>query len=138
MPTVGMVRAAPLLPYTVRGDVVDAPLGGLAGDAQRGKAVVEDRRRGNCQICHTFPIAGALFQGSIGPPLAGVGSRLSRGQIRLRMIDQSRLNPDTIMPPYYRVAGLRDVAPEYRGRPALGAQEIEDVIAYLASLTEER
>jgi sulfur-oxidizing protein SoxX len=52
------------------------------------------------------------------------------------LIDQSRLNPETIMPPFYRVEGLTNVAPEYEGRPALDAQEIEDVVAYLAGLTE--
>jgi sulfur-oxidizing protein SoxX len=123
------------MPYEVSGDAVPGPLGGLKGDVERGKAVVLDRRRGNCLICHAFPLAGEPFQGEIGPPMAGIGSRLTAGQIRLRLIDQSRIDPDTIMPPYYRVDGLRNVAPEYRGRPALGAQEIEDVLAYLTSLT---
>lgn len=125
-----------LLPYAVRGDAVPSPLGGLTGDPDRGRAVVLDRRRGNCLICHAFPVGNEPFQGSLGPAMAGVGSRLDRGQIRLRLIDQSRLNPQTIMPPYYRVDGLVDVAPEYRGRPALEAQEIEDVVAYLATLTD--
>lgn len=125
-----------LLHYTVRGDAVPEPLGGLAGDPGRGMEIVLDRRRGNCLICHSVPVAGEPFQGELGPPLAGVGSRLDEGQIRLRLIDQSLIAPQTVMPPYYRVEGLRDVAPEYRGRPALGAQEIEDVIAYLETLTD--
>jgi sulfur-oxidizing protein SoxX len=129
-------ESKPLVAYEVRGDAVAEPLGGLEGDAARGKAVVLDRRRGNCLICHVFPIDGQPFQGEIGPPMAGVASRLSEGQIRLRLIDQSRINPDTIMPPYYRVEGLRNVAAEYEGRPALDAQEIEDVVAYLSGLTE--
>ena len=128
--------AADMVVLAVSGDAVPAALGGLDGDADRGRAVVLDRRRGNCLICHAFPVEGERFQGEIGPPMAGVGTRLDRGQIRLRLIDQSRLNPQTIMPPYYRVDGLRDVAPEYRGRPALTAQEIEDVVAYLTTLTE--
>ena len=122
--------------YEVKGDAVLAPLGGLKGDPEGGKAVVLDRRRGNCLICHAFPIEGEPFQGEIGPPMAGVGARLTHGQIRLRLIDQSRINPETLMPPYYRVERLTDVAPEYRGRPALTDQEIEDVVAYLAGLTE--
>jgi sulfur-oxidizing protein SoxX len=68
--------------------------------------------------------------------MAGVASRLNEGQIRLRLIDQSRINRQTIMPPYYRVEGLRNVAPEHEGRTALDAQEIEDVVAYLSGLTE--
>ncbi len=125
-----------LIPYEVRGDAVPEPLGGLKGDAARGRAIVLDRRSGNCLICHAFPIEREPFQGEIGPPLAGVASRLTEGQIRLRLIDQSRINPKTIMPPYYRVEGLTNVAPEYKGKPALSAQGIEDVVAYLASLTE--
>lgn len=129
-------ESKPLVAYEVRGDAVSEPLGGLKGDPARGYAVVLDRRRGNCLICHDFPIEGQPFQGEIGPPMAGVASRLSEGQIRLRLIDQSRINPETIMPPYYRVEGLRNVAAEYAGRPALDAQEIEDVVAYLMSLTK--
>jgi sulfur-oxidizing protein SoxX len=126
-----------MLAYEVEGDAVPAALGGLRGEAASGKAVVLDRRRGNCLICHAFPLEGEPFQGEIGPPMMGVGARLSAGQIRLRLIDQSRINPQTLMPPYYRVDRLTDVAPEWRGRPALTAQEIEDVVAYLTSLTEE-
>lgn len=120
--------------YVVRGDAVPEPLGGLVGDAERGKAVVLDRRRGNCLICHSFPVESEPFQGEIGPAMAGVARRLSEGQIRLRLIDQSRLNPGTIMPPYYRTEGLVDVAPEHWGEPALTAREIEDVVAYLMTL----
>lgn len=125
---------APLAAVEQRGDAVPEPLGGRVGDAARGRAVVLDRRRGNCLICHRFPIEGEPFQGEIGPSLVDVGGRLDAGQIRLRLIDQSRINPDTVMPPYYRVDGLVRVATEYRGRPALDAQEIEDVVAYLAGL----
>jgi sulfur-oxidizing protein SoxX len=129
--------AAPgLLSYEVKGDAVPQALGGLEGDAARGRAIVLDRRRGNCLICHRLPVEGEPFQGELGPALAGIGSRLTAGQIRLRLIDQSRINPDTIMPPYYRTQGLTNVAPEYRGHPALEAQEIEDVLAYLTSLKQ--
>ena len=55
-------------------------------------------------------------------------------QLRLCLVDASLLNPQTVMPPYFRSEGLRDVAPAFRDRPALTAQEIEDVVTYLASL----
>lgn len=131
---VGLPAAAELLEFEQRGDAVPAPLGGLIGEAVRGRAIVIDRRRGNYLICHQLPIADEPFQGELGPPLSGIGSRLSRGQIRLRLIDQSRLNPATLMPPYYRVTGLNNVAPEFRGEPALSAQQLEDVVAYLSGL----
>jgi sulfur-oxidizing protein SoxX len=63
-----------------------------------------------------------------------VGARLSTAQLRLRVVDQSRLNRDTVMPSYYRVSGLTRVAGAYRGKPILNAQQIEDVVAYLQTL----
>lgn len=125
-----------LLPFTVRGDAVPEPLGQLRGDAARGKAVVLDRRSGNCLICHAFPAVAEPFQGEIGPAMRGLGARLSPGQIRLRLIDVGRVNPAALMPSYYRVDGLTDVAPEYAGKPVLTAQQIEDVVAYLSGLVD--
>ena len=126
--------ASALEPYAIAGDAIPAALGGVSGDAARGRAVVLDRTRGNCLICHQVPEPDEPFQGTIGPALAGVGARLDVGQLRLRLVDASLLNPKTVMPPYFRTEGLRDVAPQFRGLPALNAQEIEDVVAYLASL----
>jgi L-cysteine S-thiosulfotransferase len=131
-----IARAEPLLPFAMTGDAVAAPLGGHLGDASRGERLVRDRERGNCLICHQIPVPEERFQGDLGPPLAGVGSRLTIGQLRLRLIDQTRINPDTIMPAYYRTDGLIRVAPRYQGKPALTAAEIEDVIAWLATLRE--
>ena len=93
-----------------------------------------DRRVGNCLICHRVPVPQEPFQGEIGPDLGGIGSRLSTGQIRLRVVDPQRLNPATLMPPYHRIEGLRRVAPAFIGKPALTAQDVEDVVAWLASL----
>ncbi|CAN7159484.1 sulfur oxidation c-type cytochrome SoxX [Bosea sp. LjRoot237] len=126
--------ASALEAYKVVGDAIPAPLGGRIGDATRGRALVLDRTQGNCLICHHVPEPNEPFQGTIGPDLAGVGVRLDAGQLRLRLIDAGVLNPQSVMPPYFRTEGLRDVAPAFRDRPALTAQEIEDVVAYLASL----
>ncbi|KRD95945.1 hypothetical protein ASE63_12910 [Bosea sp. Root381] len=130
----GAPAAVALEPYTVVGDAIPGPLGGLAGDPARGEGLLRDRERGNCLICHNGADPSEPFQGTIGPPLAGVGARLDAGQIRLRLVDASLLNPQTVMPPYFRTENLHDVAPAYRGKPALSAQEIEDVVSYLASL----
>jgi len=126
--------AATLESFAVVGDAIPAPLGGLAGDVRRGAALVRDRERGNCLICHQGADPSEPFQGNIGPPLAGVAARLDTGQIRLRLVDASLVNPQTVMPPYFRTENLQDVAPAYRGKPALSAQEIEDVVSYLATL----
>jgi L-cysteine S-thiosulfotransferase len=122
-----------LAPFSVTGDAVDKPLEGLKGDATRGEEIVRDRRIGNCLICHRLPFPNELFQGEIGPELTGIGARLTEGQIRLRLIDESSISPQTIMPPYYRVKDLNNVAPEYLGLPGLSAQQLEDVVAYLSS-----
>jgi sulfur-oxidizing protein SoxX len=130
----GVAAAAGLESYSVVGDTIPRPLAGLVGDAARGEALVRDRERGNCLICHRGADPSEPFQGTIGPPLIGAGARLDAGQIRLRLVDASRLNPQTVMPPYFRTEDLHDVGPAYRGKPALSAQEIEDVVSYLASL----
>jgi L-cysteine S-thiosulfotransferase len=130
------VLGEPLVPFAVVGDAVPAALGGHTGDPVRGERLVRDRERSNCLICHQIPVAAERFQGDLGPPLAGVGSRLTLGQLRLRLIDQTRINPETIMPAYYRIEGLIRVAPRYQGNPALTAAEIEDVISWLATLKE--
>jgi sulfur-oxidizing protein SoxX len=127
---------ATLLPFQMAGDAVPDALGGLIGEAKRGEEIVRDRRIGNCLICHRLPLKDEPFQGEIGPALTRVGARLSEGQIRLRLIDESLINPQTLMPPYYRTANLTNADPDYAGRPGLTAQQIEDVTAYLSSQKE--
>jgi sulfur-oxidizing protein SoxX len=120
--------------FVVSGDRIDAPLDGRRGEAARGERIVRDRETGNCLICHAIPVPAEPFQGEIGPPLAGVGARLTPAQIRLRVVDPTRLHPEAIMPAYHRVDGLRRVDPRFAGRPVLDAQEVEDVVAYLSGL----
>jgi L-cysteine S-thiosulfotransferase len=115
-----------------------APLTDQPGSPARGKAVVLDPARGNCVICHPMPIAEAEFQGDVGPDLAGVGSRYTAGELRLRVVDARRANPESVMPAYHRTEGLHRVLNEYRGRPILTAQEVEDVVAYLMTLRADR
>ena len=122
--------------FVVERDRIVAPLAGKSGDAARGRAIVLDRETGNCLICHRVPEPAERFQGELGPDLGGVGARLSAAEIRLRLVDQSRLNPATVMPPYYRIDGLTRVAARWLGRPVLDAQQIEDVVAYLARLQQ--
>jgi sulfur-oxidizing protein SoxX len=116
-----------------RSDRIERPLTAEPADAARGRAVVQGRD-GNCLLCHAIPETGARFMGDLGPALSGVGARLSAGELRLRLVDSSRLNPDTIMPSYFRTEGLNQVAAEWRGKTILSARQIEDVIAYLLTL----
>jgi sulfur-oxidizing protein SoxX len=130
-----MADAQQLRPYAVVGDSIPAPLTGMAGDASRGRALVLDRSS-TCILCHSGPFPETRFQGDLAPNLGGAGSRWSEGQLRLRLVDASRLNAATIMPSYYRVEGLMRVAPAWRDKPVLSAEQIEDIVAYLASSRE--
>jgi len=122
--------------YAVVGDAIPSPLNGTRGDPARGREIILNRQMGLCLLCHSGPFPEERFQGTIAPDLRGTGARLSQGQIRLRIVDPARLNPETIMPAYYRTEGLTRVAPAYRGRPVLTAVQIEDVVAFLATLKD--
>jgi L-cysteine S-thiosulfotransferase len=132
-----IVVAAPgLRPYTIVGDAIPASLTGAAGDPARGRAVILDRRLGACLLCHTGPFPEEKFQGALAPDLSGAGLRWSEGQLRLRLVDATRLDAQTIMPPYYRVDGLTRVDERWRAKPILSAEQIEDVVAFLLTLRD--
>ena len=122
-----------LRPYTVNGDAIAESLTGAPGDATRGRTLILERTN-TCILCHSGPFPEEKFQGDLAPDLAGSGGRWSEGQLRLRIVDASRLNPATIMPSYYRIDGLQRVGPAWRGKPILSAEQIEDILAYLVTL----
>jgi len=113
------------------------PLTTSPGDPARGRAIVASRQQGLCLLCHAAPIPEERFQGDLAPDLKGVGARLTPGQIRLRLVDASRVNPDTIMPPYRATPGLRRVGRAWQDKPILTDPQIEDVVAWLATLRED-
>lgn len=115
-------------------DAQEARLTTSPGDPANGRRIVLDRAVSACLLCHTGPFPAPHLHGSIGPPLDGVGDRLSPGQIRLRLVDSRRVNPDTVMPAYFVTDGLTRVGAAWRGRPVLSAEQIEDVVAFLATL----
>ena len=117
------------------GDAIPESLTGMPGDAARGRALVVDRTS-TCILCHSGPFPEQKFQGDLAPSLAGAGSRWSEGQLRLRLVDGSGLDPGTIMPSFYRLEGLVRVGQTWRGKPILSAEQIEDIVAYLATLRE--
>jgi sulfur-oxidizing protein SoxX len=123
-----------LIPLRVVNDGVPEPLAAAPGDAGRGRALLLARDAANCILCHALSDPQIRFSGNLGPPLDGVGRKLSLAQLRLRVADNLQLNAATIMPSYYRIDGLDRVAAAYRGKPILTGQEIEDIIAYLATL----
>ena len=140
-----MAAASPLAPgraqerpvsFSISGDGIPASLTGAPGDRARGRAIVSNRQVGLCLLCHSGPFSEERLQGNLAPDLNGVGARWSEAQLRLRIVDAAAINPDTIMPPYYRVEGLQRVAPAFRGKPILTAEQIEDVVAFLMTLKE--
>jgi L-cysteine S-thiosulfotransferase len=118
----------------VAGDDTQPSLTGAKGDPARGRAIVANRQLGLCLLCHNGPFPEERFQGDLAPDLKGVGARLSEGQIRARIIDPGQGNADTLMPAYYKTDGLTRVATAFRGKTILTAEQIEDIVAYLATL----
>jgi sulfur-oxidizing protein SoxX len=127
---------AALPPATIVGDAIPDSLTGQKGDPSRGRTIVLNRQVGLCLLCHSGPFPEERFQGNMAPDLKGAGARWSEGELRLRMVDARKLNPQTIMPPYYVVDGMNRVAPAFRGKPILTAEQIEDVVAFLATLRD--
>ncbi|BAT60991.1 hypothetical protein GJW-30_1_03541 [Variibacter gotjawalensis] len=128
--------AQSLVPYVIDGDAIPQSLTGKPGDPVNGRKIVATRQIGLCMLCHSGPFPEERFQGDLSPSLAGAGSRWNQGQLRLRIVDAGKLNPDTIMPAYYRIDGLNQVAQQFRGKPVLTAEQIEDVVAFLGTLRE--
>ena len=103
-------------------------------DVARGAAIVANRSLGLCVLCHSVPGVAASQQGSLAPDLAGAGARWSPEQLRQRLLVPERFNPETLMPAYRRSEGFVRLAPARRGQAILDAQQLDDVVAYLASL----
>jgi L-cysteine S-thiosulfotransferase len=127
---------AQIAPYEIIGDAIPAPLNGLTGDAARGRQIVVTRQKGLCLLCHSGPFPEERFQGDLSPSLAGAGLRSTEGQLRLRMVDSTKVNPASIMPAYHRTTELSRVGRNFADRPILAAQDIEDVVAFLKELKE--
>lgn len=113
-------------------DRMDTALTDKPGDAARGERIFATREGGHCVLCHAVP--GAAQAGNVGPSLAGVGSRLDAGQLRLRIVDITRVNPQAVMPAFHRTQGLNRVVADRAGKPLLEAQQVEDLVAYLGTL----
>jgi sulfur-oxidizing protein SoxX len=118
----------------VGGNSIPNSLTGKSGDAKKGRATAINRKKGNCLGCHKMPIPEQQFHGLIGPDLKGVASRLSEGEIRLRVVDPKRVNPDTIMPAFYKSKGFTRVLKKFKGKTVISAADVEDIVAYLKTL----
>lgn len=126
--------AQPVVPYAVVGDAVPAPLTAVPGDPVSGRAIVASRQSGLCLLCHQAPIPEERFQGDLAPDLAGAGARYSAGQLRLRIVDPRRVHPQSFMPAFHTAHNPSRIGAAWAGKPILTAQQVEDVVAYLATL----
>ena len=120
--------------YNVVDGGIPVALTNAPSDAVNGRMIVGNRQIGMCMLCHQAPIAEDRFQGDISTNLAGVGARWTVPQLRLRIVNSRQINPESVMPAYYRTEGLERVTTSARDKPILDAQQIEDVVAWLASL----
>ena len=119
--------------YKIVDDSIPVSLTGVPGDPVKGKKLAINRKKGNCLACHAMPIPEEQFHGEVGPDLHGVGSRMTEAELRLRLVNSKALNPDTIMPAFHKVA-LNRVLKKFKGKTILGAQDVEDIIAYLMTI----
>ena len=128
--------------YTVVNDGIPDPLTAQTGRAEQGQAIVASRQTGLCLLCHSGPFenasAPASAQGNLSTNLSGAGTRWTEAQLRLRVADARRLNPNSLMPSLHPNPLPDDknahVASAWRGQPVLSAQQVEDVVAFLKTL----
>ena len=60
--------------------------------------------------------------------------RLNREEIRLRVIDSKLINPESIMPSYFKKINYARTPKVFLNKTILSAQEVEDIVEYLYSL----
>ncbi len=121
--------------YKVVNSTIPKSLTGKAGNAAKGKKLTINRKKGNCLACHVITaLAKQPFHGNLGPPLNGVGSRLTAAEIRLRIVNPKIVNPDSIMPAFYKSDGFHRLQKKWKGKTIIGAQDVEDIVAYMLTL----
>ena len=116
-----------------------------AANRVRGEALMINRQKGNCLACHrvsAFEVKAKTNpnaygdMGEVGPSLDGVASRYDPGQLRLLLVDAKQIFPETIMPSFYKIAGLNRVDTAFENKTILDKQEIEDILAFLLTLKD--
>jgi len=115
---------------------IPSRLSGKPGEPEDGKRVMMERTLGNCLSCHEVnALRSEPFHGEIGPSLDGVARRWDVATLRMIVVNAKKVfGGDTVMPAFYRIDGLNRVRPEFAATPILTAQQVEDVVAFLATL----
>ena len=103
--------------------VVALALSAASAQAQSGAAegqkIAFDRGKGNCLTCHD--IKGGDLPGTIGPQLKDLKARYDRNELIAIVTDETKRNPQTVMPPFGRNRILTE-------------QEINAVVDFLQTL----
>jgi len=122
----------------IRDMEIAVSLTGQPGDPVAGRATFADRKKGNCLACHmNEDLAEELFHGEVGPPVDGVADRWSAGQLRAILVDSKQVfGEQTIMPGFYTMNVGINVAEDHQGKTILSAQDVEDIVAYLMTLSQ--
>lgn len=115
---------------------VEQSLTGTAGDPAEGRKVFANRKLGNCLACHkNEDMSEQGFHGEVGPALDGAADRWSAAELRGIVSNAKMMFPDTIMPAFYVDSGFTRPLKKFEGKSILTAQQVEDVVAYLQTLT---
>lgn len=124
--------------YTiVDGAEIPEPLTATPGDPAEGAKAVASRSLGNCLACHAVSaLANEPFHGDLGPSLDGVADRYTTGGLRLQIVNNKLVNPDSVMPGFFTTGDLVGVRKQFAGKTILTAQQVEDVVAFLSTLKE--
>ena len=131
----GPALADEQIAYTVVEDGIPQALTSEAGNPERGREVMINRKEGNCLACHAISaLSDQPFHGEVGPTLDGVAERWEVPQMRLLVVNSKEVFEDTIMPAFYKAEGYNRVAKKFDGKSILTAQQVEDVIAFLQTL----
>lgn len=116
---------------------VEGSLTGVAGDPVNGASVFKNRKKGNCLACHTnSDMLSQQFHGEIGPSLDGAADRWEEAELRGLLTNSKNTFDGTMMPAFYVNEGYTRVWAKFEGATILSAQEVEDVLAYLQTLSE--
>ncbi len=122
---------------------IEASLTGVPGDAANGAKVMTNRGKGNCVACHEVTaLKDAPFHGEVGPVLDGIGGYRTEAELRGIVANAKVTFEGSVMPAFYKVSGFTRPGDGYTGKaakeitPILTAQEVEDVVAFLLTLTE--
>ncbi|ABV94540.1 cytochrome c [Dinoroseobacter shibae DFL 12 = DSM 16493] len=130
--------------FTEYGEI-EQSLSGTPGDPAAGREVMASRALGNCVACHMVSdMSDIPFHGEVGPMLDGAGDRWTEAQLRGIVANAKMTFEGTIMPSYYKKSGYIRPGNAFTGKAAtpeqletlLTAQQVEDVVAYLMTLTE--